>query len=53
LGVYFKLFFVTTDVGNLYTDLGGYFEISCVMAEVGNLNAKLGDDDGNGRQFLL
>jgi hypothetical protein len=31
-----------TDVGNLYTNLGGYSELFCVKAYVGNLDAKLG-----------
>jgi len=39
---YFELFFIMTDVGNLFTNLGGYFGLSFVMAEVGNLDAKLG-----------
>ena len=39
---YFKLFFIMTDVDNLYINIGGYFELSFVMAKVGNLHAKLG-----------
>jgi hypothetical protein len=27
-----------TDVGNLYTNIGGYLELSFVMGEVGNLD---------------
>jgi hypothetical protein len=36
--VYFKLFFMMTDVGNLNTKLQSYFKLSFITTNVGNLD---------------